>query len=224
MSNFNRDRFKDRQEAGQLLAEALTAYQDDPQTIVLGLPRGGVPVAFEIAKSLHVPLDVFIVRKLGVPGQPELAMGALATGGVQVFNEEIIQSMHISQEEIQGVIRREQAEISRREKAYRGTRPFPALTGKTIVLVDDGIATGATMRAAIKALRMHLPKQVFVAVPVAADEQCHVIAPLADAFFCLLRPFQFYAVGAWYDDFSQTEDEEVYALLKKAHDFCPVTP
>lgn len=214
------EKYRNRQEAGQILARALSAYTDREDVIVLGLPRGGVPVAFEIAQALHVPLDVFIVRKLGVPGHAELAMGAIAMGGAHVFNEDIIQELNISQGEIEAVIEQEQEELKRREIKYRGHCPFPSIQDKTIILVDDGIATGATMRAAIKALRQLKPASLIVAVPVAAKDICEDIfektGTMSDRFVCPLKPLYFYAVGAWYDDFSQTEDEEVYTLLKEA--------
>lgn len=208
-------RYRNRVEAGQYLAKELAAYENRKDVIVLALPRGGVPVGYEIAKKLHVPLDVFIVRKLGVPGHSELAMGALAMGNIQIFNEEIIKSLGISQEEINAVIAQEQRELKRRETAYRDDKPFPTLENKTVILVDDGIATGASIRAAIKALRALKPAEIVVAVPVADKTLSEKLAPMTDRFVCPLRPLQFYAVGAWYDDFAQTEDEEVYRLLEE---------
>ena len=210
------DRYRNRQEAGKILAEHLHAYAQRTDVIVFGLPRGGVPVAFEIAKSLHAPLDVFIVRKLGVPGYSELAMGAIAMGGAEVFNDDVIYEFNVSQEAIKTVIASEQAELKRREIAYRGEQPFPALNDKTVILVDDGIATGATMRAAVKALRQLHPAQIIIAVPVADKSMCESLRAEVDLVICPFNPPQFHAVGAWYEDFSQTEDVEVYTLLNQA--------
>lgn len=210
------DKYLNRSEAGKILAKELKHYANRNDVIILALPRGGVPVAYEVAIALHAPLDVFIVRKLGVPGHKELALGALAIGGVTVFNDEIIRDLSISQEAIQKVIETEQEELERRESAYRGDHRFPELKGKTTVLIDDGIATGATMRAAIKALYAFDSKSVVVAIPVADNSLCEKLKLLVDEFICPLRPTQFYAVGAWYEDFSQTEDEEVRFLLEKA--------
>ena len=207
------DKFSNRYEAGRMLASQLQAYAKNPDVIVLALPRGGVPVASEIAKSLSVPLDVFIVRKLGVPGHEELAMGAIASGGTVVFNEDIRTQLHISELAMQKVIQAEQQELQRREVAYRGKKPFPVLKDKIIILVDDGIATGATMRAAIKALKKEQPKRLVLAVPVAAADTIHEMSKLVDEIVCPLAPYNFYAVGAWYDEFSQTSDEEVFQLL-----------
>lgn len=209
--------YLNRQEAGRILANELRAYANRDDVIVLALPRGGVPVAFEIAKALHVPLDVFIVRKLGVPGHSELAMGAMACGDVTVFNDEIIQDLDISPDAIKKVMDAEREEIKRREITYRGNHILPKLRDKTIILVDDGIATGATMRAAIKALNQFHPATIIVAVPVADHSLCQQLTLLVDQLVCPLQPTQFYAVGAWYKDFSQTEDEEVRELLKESH-------
>jgi putative phosphoribosyl transferase len=216
MSRIFMEKYRNRQEAGKVLAQELRAFSDRNDVIVLALPRGGVPVAFEIVKALHVPLDVFIVRKLGVPGHSELAMGAIAMGGAHVFNDEIIRDLSISPETIQRIIETEQQELKRRESAYRGNHTFPPLKDTTVILVDDGIATGATMRAAIKALRQLNPAAIVVAVPVADKQMCEKFEPLVDSLICPLRPSNFFAVGPWYDDFSQTEDEEVYTLLKQA--------
>lgn len=207
------DKYYDRSEAGKVLAELLLAYKDKNDVIVLALPRGGVPVGYEIAQRLHVPLDVFIVRKLGVPDHEELAMGALASNHVTVFNDDIINSLHISKMAIENVIDAESKELKRREKAYRGTRPFPDLTGKTVILVDDGIATGATLRAAIKSLKHFKLNHLIVAVPVAAASTYNEFVSLVDKLVCPLRPENFYAVGAWYEVFDQTSDEEVTRLL-----------
>lgn len=211
------EKYLNRSDAGKTLATFLQAYANRDDVLVLALPRGGVPVAFEIADALDVKLDIFIVRKLGVPGHAELAMGAIAMGNTKVFNEYIISELGISQDDIESVIAEETAELNRREVAYRGNIPFPSIQGKTIILVDDGIATGATIRVAIKALRQLVPASIVVAVPVADKSICEQIEPLTDQFICPMRPNHLYAVGAWYDDFSQTEDEEVYSILKKAH-------
>lgn len=213
------EKYQDRRQAGQVLAQALDAYADRDDVIVLALPRGGVPVAYEIAKALNAPLDVFIVRKLGVPGHTELAMGAIAMGGVTVFNQAIIEQLNISQDNIDSVIESEKSELKRRELAYRGDHPHPILTNKSVLLIDDGIATGATMRAAIKALKLSHAKELIVAVPVAAKDTCDEIATLVDQLYCPLRPIYFHAVGEWYDDFSQTEDDEVHTLLKDAQHY-----
>lgn len=213
------DKYTNRTEAGQTLAKELRVYANRDDVIVLALPRGGVPVGYEVAKALHVPLDIFIVRKLGVPGHEELAMGAIAMGDTVVFNQDIIIDLGISQTAIDQVIQAESAELKRRETAYRGDKPFPALKNKTIILVDDGIATGATMRVAIKALRQLQPAAIIAAVPVADKTLSEHMAPLVDRLVCPLKPLQFYAVGAWYHDFSQTEDQEVHELLKKASAF-----
>lgn len=213
MSNQPFANFANRREAGKILADMLMPYANQDDLIVLALPRGGVPVAYEIAKTLHAPLDVFIVRKLGVPWHEELAMGAIATPHVVVFNESVINSVGVSQEDIDKVIQTESQELRRRNKVYRGGRPFPDLTHKTIVLVDDGIATGATMRAAIQALRQQNPTEIVVAVPVAALDTCEELSRTVDQFVCPLTPEDLHAIGAWYGDFSQTEDEEVRQLL-----------
>jgi putative phosphoribosyl transferase len=209
------DKFLDRCDAGKRLAILLKSYAEQPNAIVLALPRGGVPVADEIAKALALPLDIFIVRKLGVPGYEELALGAIATGGDVVFNDDVIRDLNISQDTIDQVIAAEQKELQRRELTYRGDRPFPELAGKTIILVDDGIATGATMRAAIQALRQEKPKKIIIAMPVAPPDIAEEMAVLADEMFCLLQPRFFNAVGAWYKNFPQTTDEEVFELLKQ---------
>lgn len=213
------EKYANRIAAGDVLASELKTYANRTDVIVLALPRGGVPVAFQIAKSLRVPLDVFIVRKLGVPGHSELAMGAIAMGDTRVFNEDIIVDLGISKEEIEKVIAEEQQELKRRETAYRDHHAFPSLKDKTVILVDDGIATGATMRAAINALRQFKPAVIIVAVPVADKMMCDKLQPLVERLICPMRPMNFSAVGAWYDNFSQTEDEEVRDLLKKARRF-----
>jgi putative phosphoribosyl transferase len=186
---------------------------------VLALPRGGVPVAFEIAKALHAPLEVFLVRKLGVPGQEELAMGAVASGGVRVLNEDIVQSLGIANEAIERVAAKESAELERRERVYRGHRPFPELKGKTVICVDDGIATGATMRAAVTALRQAHPATLMVAAPTSARDTYEQLQREADKVVCLATPEPYIAVGLWYEQFPQTSDEEVKRLLSEASSF-----
>jgi putative phosphoribosyl transferase len=214
------DRFRDRIEAGQLLAEQLTSYANRSDVIVLALPRGGVPVAFEVAKALKAPLDVLIVRKLGLPSQPELAMGAIASGGVRVLNEELMRYHPIPAKVIESVAAREQEELERREKLYRSDRPAPEVEGKTVILVDDGIATGTTMRSAVEALKKRRAASVVIAVPVAPESVCEEFQRLKDhvVFTCLATPEPFFAVGLWYEDFAQTTDEEVHELLKRAAD------
>lgn len=209
-------KFADRQAAGKVLAEQLKPFAKRKDIIVLALPRGGVPVGAEVAKALTVPLDVFVVRKLGVPGQEELAFGALAAGNVTVFNDEILKELHLSRQAINKVIQSEQKELKRREEAYRGKRPFPSLSGKIVILVDDGIATGASIRAAVKALRQLKPAHIILAVPVAEKTVCDNLALLVDRVVCPLKPGFFYAVGAWYDNFEQTTDEEVRDLLARS--------
>lgn len=209
-------KYHNRQDAGSKLADALQDYANRDDVIVLALPRGGVPVAYEVARALHAPLDLYIVRKLGVPGHAELAMGAIASGGAFVYNEDIIESLQISQSEINAVIERETKELQRRERVYRGNQPFPSLESKTVILVDDGIATGATVRAAIKALRQQHPAKIIAAVPVADQSIEHKIKALADLVVCPMLVRELIAVGAWYDDFSQTEDEEVFAIMEAA--------
>jgi putative phosphoribosyl transferase len=206
-------KFVDRHQAGKMLAEHLKAYAHRRDVLVLGLPRGGVPVAYEVAKALGVPLDVFMVRKLGFPGHEELAMGAIATGGAITFNQTMVDDLNVDKASIDQVIQLEQAELSRREQLYRGKRSCPDFSDKTIILVDDGIATGATIRVAIKALRQYGPAALIIAVPAAADETCKQLEPLVEDLVCPLKPIDFYAVGYWYDDFSQTTDEEVINLL-----------
>jgi erythromycin esterase-like protein/predicted phosphoribosyltransferase len=209
-------RFRDRTEAGRLLAEQLHEYAGRDDVVVLALPRGGVPVAFEVARALDAPLDVFVVRKLGVPGHEELALGAIATGGTRVLNERVVDSLNIPSEWIEAVDARERRELQRRERAYRGDRPPPNLTGRTVILVDDGLATGSTMLAAVRALRQEAPARIVVAVPVADPEVCAAIRREADDAICLMTPSPLRAVGEWYDDFSQTTDDEVRELLERA--------
>jgi predicted phosphoribosyltransferase len=209
--------FRNRYEAGRLLGSALAPrYAHDPSVLVLGLPRGGVPVAYEIARALDAPLDVFIVRKLGVPGQEELAMGAIATGGVRVLNEDVVDYLGIPDYIIDEVAAGEQQELQRRMRLYRGDRPPPAITGRTVILVDDGLATGATMRAAVAALRQQAPGRLVVAVPTAAAETCDTLREAVDEILCAITPEPFDGVGRWYEDFGQTGDDEVRDLLADA--------
>jgi putative phosphoribosyl transferase len=210
------DRFADRRDAGRQLAERLREYAGRPDVVVLGLPRGGVPVAFEVARGLDAPLDVFLVRKLGVPGQEELAMGAIASGGVRVLNADVVRSLGVSDTVLEGVAAREGEELARRERAYRGSRAPIEVPGRVGILVDDGLATGATMRAAAAALRRLGPQRLVVAVPVAAAEACAELGADADDVVCVVTPEPFYAVGLWYDDFSETTDAEVQALLRRS--------
>lgn len=210
------DTFRDRTEAGRLLATELIRYADEPDVIVLGLPRGGVPVAYEVAMALHAPLDVFVVRKLGTPDQPELAMGAIATGGVRVINDEVVQGCGISPELIDEVAQEEFRELNRRELAYRGTHAAPVVRGRTVLLIDDGVATGSTMRAAIRALNSQQPARLVVAVPTAAGSTWRELRTEVDEFVALRTPEPFRGVGEWYDDFSQTTDDEVTELLARA--------
>ncbi|HTH24666.1 MAG TPA: phosphoribosyltransferase [Vicinamibacterales bacterium] len=207
--------FADRAEAGELLAERLTAYRDRDDVVVLALPRGGVPVAREVARALGVRLDVYVVRKLGVPGHEELAMGAIATGGVRLLNHDVIDALGIPMNVIDAVAAREQQELARREQTYRGGRGPIALTNKTVILVDDGLATGATMRAAVMAARQQQPARVIVAVPVGAVSTCADLAAEADDVVCVRTPDPFVAVGLWYRDFTPTTDHEVRSLLGK---------
>ena len=209
-------RFDDRHEAGQLLARDLTAYKGREDVIVLALPRGGVPVGYEVARELNAPLDVFVVRKLGVPWQPELAMGAIAGDGVEVLNGDVVTAYNIPPHVIRTVAEREGEELKRRLLQYRGDRPFPSLTGKIVILVDDGLATGSTMKAAVKAIRQENPRMIVVAVPVAATATCEELRREVEDVICLRTPVDFSAVGLWYDDFSQTTDEEVRHLLGQA--------
>jgi putative phosphoribosyl transferase len=207
--------FGDRREAGRELATLLPASLRSEGVVVLALPRGGVPVAFEIALALGAPLDVFLVRKLGTPGHPELAMGAIASGGIRVLNDEVVQYLNIRRELIDAVAEREQTELERRQAAYRHGRPMPSLRNRTVILVDDGLATGSTMKAAVAAVKHQEPKRVIVAVPVGAPDTCQALRNLADEVICARMPTSFAAVGQWYRDFSQTTDEEVTDLLEK---------
>jgi putative phosphoribosyl transferase len=206
-------RFHDRTEAGQLLATQLTEYANQDNVWVLGLPRGGIPIAYEIAQALNLPLDICLVRKLGVPDQPELAMGAIAPGEVMILNHDIIKALGVSKQALEQVIAAETQELERRAHAYRGDRPEPDVTGKTVILVDDGIATSSTLRAAIATLRQQHPQAIVVAVPVAAMAACEALSPIVDKLVCLTLPEPLHSIGMWYVDFSQTSDEEVQKLL-----------
>jgi putative phosphoribosyl transferase len=209
-------RLSDRREAGRLLVSHLRPYADRPDVLVLALPRGGVPVAFEVAQALHAPMDVYLVRKLGVPGHEELAMGAVASGGVRVLNDDIVRSLGIPEAMIEAVAARELQELARRAQLYRDDRPPVDVRGRTVVLVDDGLATGATMMAAVRALRQQNPARIVVAAPIAAADTCEQLRAFADEVVCAATPEPFRAVGLWYDDFSQTTDEEVKQLLGAA--------
>jgi predicted phosphoribosyltransferase len=209
-------KFKNRSEAGRFLSERLSAYADRRDTIVLALPRGGVPIGFEVATALHAPLDIFLVRKLGVPGQVELAMGAIATGGVRALNQDVIQYLGVPDELIDEVTAREQKELERRELLYRGGRPAQSAHGRVAILVDDGLATGSTMRAAATALRRQQPAKIVVAVPVGSEQVCNEFRYEMDEIVCGYTPEPFYAISLWYEDFSQTTDDEVSELLLRA--------
>jgi putative phosphoribosyl transferase len=208
--------FKDRADAGRRLAARLTRYADSEDVLVLALPRGGVPVAYEVAKALKAPLDIFLVRKLGVPGYEELAMGAIASGGVRVINEDVVRHLNIPGEVIDAVAAEEQQELERRERAYRDNYPPPNVKGRVAILIDDGLATGSTMRAAAASLRMQKPRRIVVAVPVSSPEICDEFRSEVDEIVCAVTPQHFQGVGRWYKDFSQTSDGEVRELLKRA--------
>jgi len=213
--------FRDRHDAGVQLADQLLRYANDPTVLVLGLPRGGVPVAYEVARALHTPLEIFVVRKLGVPGHRELAMGAIASGGVRVLNPEVVKSLQISAPIVDAVAEYEQKELERQQRAYRGEVPFPDLTGRTVIIVDDGLATGSTMRAAVRALRQSGPARIVVAVPVGAAETCRSLNDEADEVVCATASDDFHAVSLWYNEFSQTTDSEVRSLLETAASNAP---
>jgi predicted phosphoribosyltransferase len=207
--------FRDRADAGRVLAAELGRLAGDPNVLVLGLQRGGVPVAYEVARALGAPLDVLLVRKIGVPGHAELAMGAVASGGVRVLHQAVIDSLAIPPDAVEAAADREGAELARREQAYRAARPAIDVAGRTVVVVDDGVATGSTMRAAVAALRAQQAGRIVVAVPVGARETCAELAAQADELVCPMMPASFHAVGPWYDDFTQTTDEEIRTLLKE---------
>src|SRR5215510_13107355 len=209
--------FKDRRDAGRKLAQKLIAYAGRTNVLVLALARGGVPVAYEVALTLHAPLDIFIVRKLGLPGHEELAIGAIASGDVRVLNHDIVQYLNIPNELIEAVAKREFQELERRERAYRGNRPPLDVKDRTVILIDDGLATGASMRAAVAGLRTLNPTQIVVAVPTAAPETCEAMEPEVDQMICATTPEPFYGVSRWYKDFSQITDEEVRTLLQEAN-------
>jgi predicted phosphoribosyltransferase len=211
--------FRDRVEAGRLLAETLREYANRDDVVVLALPRGGVPVGFEVAKALKAPLDVFVVRKLGVPEHEELAMGAIASGGVRVLNRELIRALGIPDEAVEQITREEQRELERREREYRDGREPIDVRGRTVILVDDGLATGSSMRVAVLALKQKEPAQIVVAVPVAPRDSCVEMESVADRVVCAVTPEPFWGVGQWYTDFSQTSDDEVRELLRRAASF-----
>src|SRR2546421_2180275 len=210
--------FRDRREAGRALAELLAHYRGRKDVVVLALPRGGVPAGYEVATALGAPLDVFLVRKLGSPGHEEFAMGAIASGGVVVLNDDVVRGLGISPEAVERVAEKEGRELARRERAYRGDRPLPEVAGRVVILVDDGLATGSSMRAAIQALRKLRPARIVVAVPAAPDSTCRELAAEVDEVVCATTPSPFFAVGASYWDFSETTDEEVVELLRSARD------
>jgi putative phosphoribosyl transferase len=211
--------FSNRTIAGQCLAQALSTYKDTPGLLVLGIPRGGLPVAFEVAQALHAPLDVFVVRKLGVPSDPEIAMGAIASGGVTILNDDVLTSLAIQPAVIKQVAQKELGELNRRETTYRGAQTMPVVRGKTVILVDDGIATGATTKAAVRALRCLKPKRLILAVPTSSQSAFQAIKPLVDEFIALSLPEPFHAVAQSYDQFPQETDEGVLRLLKLARKF-----
>lgn len=210
------ERFRDRAHAGRVLAEHLSGYGGRGDVVVLALPRGGVPVAFEVARGLGAPLHLFVVRKLGVPGHEELAMGAIASGGIRVLNEQVVREARISRAVIDRVTAAERRELERREEVYRGADLTPALDGKNVIVVDDGLATGSTMRAAVAAVKQQSPAKLIVAVPAAAPQTCSELGREVDEIVCAVTPEPFYAVGMWYEDFSQTTDEEIRDLLRRA--------
>lgn len=215
--------FRDRVDAGRSLARALTAYANRADVLILGLPRGGVPVAYEVARAIGAPLDIILVRKLGVPGEQELAMGAIASGGVRVLNEDIVRMINIPTDVIEAVAAKEQRELERRERLYRGDHPLPVLEGKTVILIDDGIATGATVRAAIALVRQQRPAAVVVATPVAPLATCAALRAEVDELICVMEPESFFAIGFWYESFPQTTDEEIRQLLGRAWRLHPPT-
>jgi len=210
------ERFKDRGDAGKILAQKLSAYAGRPDVVVLALPRGGVPVGYEVAVALHVPLDIFTVRKLGLPGQEELAIGAIASGGIRVLNEDIIHMLNIPDEMINRVARQELQELERREHNYRGNRPALEIRDKTVILTDDGLATGASMRAAVAGVRAGHPARIVIAVPTAAPQTCSALEFEVDEIVCAMTPEPFLGVSRWYEDFRQVTDEQVRTILEEA--------
>ena len=208
--------FADRRDAGRKLAKKFAAYANRSDVLVLALPRGGVPVAYEVASALHAPLDIFIVRKLGLPGHEELAMGAIATGGALVINQDVVRTFNVPQGLIEAVAKKELKELERRERVFRGDRPMREIGGKTVILIDDGLATGASMHAAILGIRSKQPARIVAAVPTAALETCEAFKQKVDEMICATTPEPFYGVSRWYEDFSQTSDEEVQSLLEEA--------
>jgi predicted phosphoribosyltransferase len=216
MPEDHRTPFVDRHDAGRVLASRLARYAGRDDVLVLGLPRGGVPVAYEVAQALGTPMDLFLVRKLGTPGHRELAMGAIASGGIRVLNDEVVRWYRIPEPEIERVVREEEQELDRRERAYREGRPAPNLENRIVILIDDGLATGSTMRAAAQAVRQRHPSRVVVAVPVGARDTCAELVSVADEVICARMPEPFSAVGQWYLDFAQTDDDEVQRLLQQS--------
>jgi predicted phosphoribosyltransferase len=211
------ERFKDRKDAGRVLARKLSAYAGQTDVLILALPRGGVPVAYEVALALNAPLDIFLVRKLGLPGREELAIGAIASGGIRVLNEDIIRALGVPEEVINIVARNELQELQRREHNYRGDRPTPELRSRKVILIDDGLATGASMRAAVVGVRAQHPARIIIAVPAAAPELCDAFQFEVDEMVCAMTPEPFYGLSRWYEDFSQTNDEEVRMFLREAN-------
>lgn len=211
------ERFTDRRDAGRVLARKLSAYKGQTDVIVLALPRGGVPVGYEVALALHVPLDIFLVRKLGLPGREELAIGAIASGGIRVLNHDIVRALNVPEEVINIVARNELQELQRREHSYRGESPAPEVRDRKVILIDDGLATGASMRAAVVGVRAQHPARIIIAVPAAAPELCNAFEFEVDEMICGMTPEPFYGLSRWYEDFSQTTDEEVRMFLKEAN-------
>ncbi len=209
-------RFTNRVEAGRMLARRLIEYANRTDVIVLALPRGGVPIAYEVVKQLQIPLDIFLVRKLGVPWQEELAMGAIASGGVRILNEDLFRVLQLPASVIEEVTMKERQELARRERLYRGDKPFPNLKGRAVIVIDDGIATGSSMRAAVVALRQHQPERIIVATPVGAISTCNNLGKIANEVICLLTPEPLNSIGEWYEDFEQVTDNEVRDLLEQA--------
>lgn len=211
------ERFRDRRDAGRVLARKLSAYTGQTDVIVLALPRGGVPVAYEVALALHAPLDIFLVRKLGLPGREELAIGAIASGGIRVLNNDIIRALNVPEEVINIVARNESQELQRRERNYRGESSAPEVRDRKVILIDDGLATGASMHAAVVGVRAQHPARIIIAVPAAAPELCDAYQFEVDEMVCAMTPEPFYGLSRWYEDFSQTTDEEVRMFLKEAN-------